>query len=204
MSKQVGRVFLTLGFLVVVACGVSGGPSLLSSNSPQPTPSQVGSLPDLQYVDASGVLYIADSSNNAIRKVANGTITTIAGIGGVSGSTGDGGLATAAKLSFPVSVVVDKAGANLYIADYSNYVIRKVNLSTGIITTVAGTIGVSGATGDGGAATSAELSSPTAITIDGTGNLYIADSSNCAIRKGDQWNHYDCRGNAGKLWFDWR
>ena len=139
-------------------------------------------LPNKVAVDSSGNLYIAESHVHRIRKVdTSGTITTIAGTG-VSGFSGDGGLATAAGLSSPTDVAVDSLG-NLYIADSGNHRIRKVDTS-GTITTIAGT-GVSGFSGDGGPATAAELSSPEDVALDGSDNLYIADSNNNRLRKVD-------------------
>ncbi|WP_026260880.1 NHL repeat-containing protein [Spirosoma luteum] len=131
-------------------------------------------------LDGSGNLYIADSQNHRIRKVAtNGIITTVAGTG-TAGYGGDGAAATAASLNNPVGVTVDGTG-NLYIADALNHRIRKV-ASSGIITTVAGT-GTAGFSGDGAAATAATLNAPAGVTVDASGNLYIADASNHRIRK---------------------
>jgi uncharacterized repeat protein (TIGR01451 family) len=131
-------------------------------------------------VDPSGNLYIADYSNNRIRKVApNGIITTVAG-NGVKGYSGDGGQATAAELSGPFGLALDAAG-NLYIADLNTNRIRRVSTS-GIITTVAGN-GTAGYTGDGGVATNAELKGPMAVAVDSSGNLYIADTQNSVIRR---------------------
>jgi hypothetical protein len=111
--------------------------------------------------------------------VAAQNISTVAG-NGVAGNSGDGGLATAAKLNQPTGVTIDASG-NLYIADFASNVIREVAAGTGIITTVAGT-GVAGYSGDGGAATASKLNGPEVIVIDGSGNLYIADQNNHAIR----------------------
>jgi sugar lactone lactonase YvrE len=131
-------------------------------------------------VDGSGNLYIADRANHRIRKVSSsGIITTVAGTG-VVGYSGDGGQATCAQLYSPFGVAVDGSG-NLYIADFGNHCIRKVSPS-GIITTVAGT-GAYGYGGDEGPATSAQLSYPLDVTVDGSGNLYIADRDNNRIRK---------------------
>ena len=133
-------------------------------------------------VAANGDLYLADTDNHAIRKIAyaTGIITTVAGIG-APGYTGDGGAATAARLKFAEDVSL-AANGDIYIADTGNHVIRKVTAATGIITTIAG-IGLPGATGDGGAATAARLNSPRGIQIAANGDFYIGDRSNEKIRK---------------------
>ena len=132
-------------------------------------------------VDHSGNIYIADGGNHRVRKISNGTITTVAGTG-TAGYSGDGKAATSAQLNNPVGVAVDSSG-NLYIADAANNVIRQVSTS-GTITTVAGnaTLGA-GYTGDSGTATSAQLNNPVAVAVDPSGNLFIADSNNNVIRK---------------------
>ena len=130
-------------------------------------------------VDGAGNLFIADSSNNRIRKVDGaGIITTVAGTGAF-GFSGDGGPATDAALGFPEGVAVDGAG-NLFIANASSRRIRKVD-GAGTITTVAGT-GAFGFSGDGGPATAAALASPIGVAVDGAGNLFIADEDNRRIR----------------------
>jgi hypothetical protein len=106
-------------------------------------------------------------------------ITTVAG-NGTQGFSGDSGQATLAMLNNPSGIAVDAPG-NLYIADSGNNRIRKVS-TTGVITTVAGT-GVGGFSGDTGPATSAQLNGPSAVAIDTTGNLYIADGNNFRVRK---------------------
>ncbi len=119
-------------------------------------------------VDASGNVYIADSSNNRIRKItiSTGIITTVAGTGS-GGYTGDGNSATSAKLNNPYVVVLD-ASANLYIVDYDNNRVRKVTVSTGIISTLVGSAST-GYNGDGGAATSASINMPSGIALDTSG-----------------------------------
>ena len=109
-------------------------------------------------------------------------ITSFAGIPGPAGYSGDGGPAVSAKLAYPIAVTTDKSG-NVYIADFNNHVIRKVN-GAGIISTIAGN-NIAGYSGDGGAATAAQLNRPTAIVCDDQGNLYITDSENSVIRKVD-------------------
>ncbi len=125
-----------------------------------------------------GTLYIADTTNNRIRKVSGGIISTVAGTG-TAGYSGDGGQATSAQLNNPIGVAVDGEG-NLYIADLVNARVRKV--SGGVITTVAGT-GTAGYSGDGGQATSAQLNTPYGVAVDGQGNVYISDLNNQRIRK---------------------
>ena len=132
--------------------------------------------------DSAGNVYIADWTNNVVRKVAAGTgvITTVAG-NGTAGYSGDGGAATSAQLNGPTGVAVDTAG-DLFIADQANNRVREVAAATGVITTVAGN-GTAGFSGDGGAATSAAMYSPTDLALDSTGNLYISDNANNRIRK---------------------
>jgi len=132
--------------------------------------------------DRAGNLYIADTANEAVRKVdaSTGIITTIAGTG-IAGYSGDGRLATLAQLNNPYSVAVD-ALDNVYIADQLNYRIREVTASTHKITTYAGN-GLPGYYGDDVAAPTAELSIVSAIAADSAGNLYIADTENCMVRE---------------------
>ena len=130
-------------------------------------------------VDDTGNVYIADLGNSKVRKISvSGTITTIGGTGG-HGFGGDGGPATSAIFSNPYDVAVDYLG-NVYIADAGNSRVRMIN-PTGIISTVAGSTS-SGYSGDGGAATAAELFSDKGVSIDRCGNLYISDQENNCIR----------------------
>jgi trimeric autotransporter adhesin len=129
-------------------------------------------------VDGSGNVYIADSLNLRIRKIAASTISTVAG-NGVLSFSGDNGQATAAQLNGPQGVAVD-AGGTVYIADTANHVVRRIR--GGVITTYAGNRSA-GFGGDGGAATSAQLNSPTGLAVDGAGNLYISDSANSRVRR---------------------
>ncbi len=135
-------------------------------------------------IDRQGNLYIADGDYNVVRKVnTDGIITAIAG-SGVRGYGGDGGPAIDAWFNNPYGITADSIG-NLYIADYSNNVIRKID-TFGIISTVAGNYALGyGYSGDGGPATAAQLYSPYAITVDKVGNLFIADVDNNVVRKVD-------------------
>jgi len=128
--------------------------------------------------DAKGSLYIADTNNSAIRKVASGTISTVAG-NGLQGYSGDGAAALSAQLNDPQGVAADAAG-NLYITDTLNYRIRMVS-PAGKISTIAGN-GVAGYSGDGGPAGQAHLSYPAGIAVDTAGNVFFADAG-ASVRK---------------------
>ena len=134
-------------------------------------------------VDAAGNVYIADSPNQRIRKVSpGGIITTVAGTGS-SGYNGDNIQATTARLNYPKGVEVGPDGA-IYIGDANNHRVRRVDLSTGVITTVAGS-GVAGSSGDGGPAMAARLNTPRNVTFGPDGDLYIADDQNFKVRRVD-------------------
>jgi uncharacterized protein (TIGR03437 family) len=146
-----------------------GGPATSSSlNSPEDA-----------VVDAAGNIYIADTGNDAIRKVSTtGIITTIAGNGN-AGNSGNFGPATSALLNFPVGLTVDAKG-DVFISDQGNDVVRKID-PTGVITPVAGN-GVNGFSGDGQPGQAAALNGPAGLAVDAVGNLYIADVNNNRIR----------------------
>jgi hypothetical protein len=133
-------------------------------------------------VDGGGNVYFAEFESQRIRKVngTTGIISTLAGTG-TAGFSGDGGLATSAKLNNPLGVAVDGSG-NVYISERSNNRIRKVSGTTGVITTLAGT-GVAGFSGDGGPATAAQLNGPHSLAVDGSGNVYFSEIENNRIRK---------------------
>jgi len=136
--------------------------------------------------DTAGNIYVSDVMTNRIRKITvNGFISTVAG-NGTAGNTGDGGQATAATLNMSGGggLFVDKAG-NILISNSAGQNIRKVNASTGIITTIAGIAGSAGFSGDGGPAIAAKLYCPIGVSEDTSGNIYIADASNNRIRKVD-------------------
>ena len=166
-----GTVSLIAGQAGSYSYGGDGGPALSARFN---SPSDVA-------LDGAGNLYIADSGNNIIRKVdtLTGIVTTVAGIANPSNPyafelySGDGGPATAATLSNPLAVVVDRDG-DLFLSDSYNNVVRRVDAETGIITTIAGT-GTLGYSGDNGPATAARLDGPAALSFDDNGNLFIVD-----------------------------
>jgi sugar lactone lactonase YvrE len=133
------------------------------------------------HLTSAGDLYVADANNHAIRKIsAAGTVTTVAGTG-TAGYTGNGGLATSARLRNPEAVHLAPSG-DLFIADTGNNVIRRVAVGSGIISTIAGT-GTAGFSGDGGPAISARLDSPRGLAIAPSGVYFIADKDNHRIRR---------------------
>lgn len=132
------------------------------------------------FVGPDGSIYFAEAGNNVVRKIEpDGNITTVAG-NGTPGFSGDGGPAIAATLNLPRNVLLDGSG-DLYITDWNNRRIRKVDHSTGDITTIAGN-GLGGASGDGGPATEANIDRPRALALDTSGNLLIASQNPPRVR----------------------
>jgi sugar lactone lactonase YvrE len=144
------------------------------------------SEPNGAALDASGNLYFSDQNNCVVREIvaASGVMNTVAGTLGVCSYSGDGGQATSAQLNFPQEVALDGAG-NLYIADINNFIVRRVVLGTGIITTYAGTPGTAGFPANNVLATSTPLNGPVALTVDAGGNLFIADQNNDIVCRVD-------------------
>ncbi len=186
LQKWMGRlpIFLILGLLFCSAVqsqdiftyaggGVGDGPDAKNASL---------SRPENIVVDEAGNLYITDSDHHRIRKVdSTGAISTIAGTG-MEGYSGDGGAAVDAVLDTPE--VLSLHGSSLYFTELGNHTVRKIDLTTGMISTVAGT-GTAGYNGDGIAANTAQLNHPDDVCVDSQGNLYIADTSNFRIRKVD-------------------
>jgi streptogramin lyase len=142
------------------------------------------SFPTGVAVDAAGNVYVAERRSSRIRRIDAGTgiITTVAGTG-EAGYNGDGGPAAAAQIAHPELIALDASG-NLLLTDRSNARIRRIDLTTGIITTVAGT-GEAGYDGDGGPAAEAVLSYPFGVGLDRDGSILIADTENHVIRRID-------------------
>ncbi len=131
--------------------------------------------------DASDNLYVSDYGNQRIRKVASGIINTFAGSSTAGDFGGDNGVATSAKLNMPHKVAFDSSG-NVYIADYGNNRIRKVDIVSNIISTVAGSSTSTAFSGDGGQATAASFHYIYGIALDSSNNIYVADAGNNRIR----------------------
>jgi len=185
LHNQIRKVNATSG--VISAYAGIGNTGYTGDNGP--AVNATFTAPGGVAIDGAGNLFVADTSNNVIRKIdgANGVISTVAGTG-LGGFSGDGQQATAAQLNQPWGVTLDTAG-NLYIADTANQRIRVVSASTGIITTIVGNGNPSGAGdgkgtyfGDGGTAIAAGLSLPHAVAFDLSGNMYIPDSANNRVR----------------------
>src|SRR3989449_668583 len=184
------KMFLRFSLLVVILSAVLHGVAQTITTYAGPPVPVLGALAPTQYFDrtegiapdsAGGCYFSSSPENRVYRVAADGVLSLLAGTG-TSGFSGDGGPAVSARLSYPGNLVVD-GGGNLYIADWGNDRIRKVN-TEGIISTIAGN-GKERFEGDGGAATSASLNGPRGVAVDPAGNVYIADRGNSRIRKVD-------------------
>ncbi len=171
--------------------GVSGATDATGGNARFNLPAGIA-------VDSAKNVYVADTGNHTIRKITSaGVVTTFAGSPGLTGSTNATG--SAARFNAPTGLAVDASG-NVFVCDAGNHTIRKIT-SAGVVTTVAGSPGVPGTTNANGG--SARFNSPNGITLDTTGNLYVADSGNHAIRKiannGDVSTFAGLTGTSGSI-----
>jgi len=179
IANSVRQVAATGGVIETIA---GGGASAPAASGGAATAYRRNGLYGIA-VSPQGELHFVDRSHHAVYRVdkASGMVRLVAGTG-ASGNSGDGGAATAATLSIPVGIAFNAQG-DLFIAVYGSHVVRKVDATTGIITTVAGTIGSAGSSGDTGLATSATLNMPQAVAVDAADNLYIYDGANHRVRK---------------------
>jgi len=144
------------------------------------TTAQIGS-PRALSLDSGGNLFLVSGAMSGIRRIsAAGVVSTVAGAG-AAGFTGDGAVATEARLNIPLGVAVDAAG-NVFAADTNNHRIRRIDATTRVITTYAGT-GEAGFSGDNGPAARAQLFQPRQVAFDAAGNLLVADTGNSRIRR---------------------
>lgn len=178
-NHRIRKVNLATGIITTMAGNSSAG----STGDNGPATAATLDMPTALAFDTKGDLYVADVRAHRIRRInSTGTITTVAGTGG-QGFEGDGAPAAVALLDFPGGLAVDTNG-NLYLSDTHNNRIRRIDASTGVITTVAGN-GALGFAGDSNSAVAARLALPQGLSTDAQGNLYIADTTNHRIRRVD-------------------
>lgn len=170
-ASHCARKFTTANNIVVSVAGVCGAASTYNGDSIAATAAAL--CPTSLMGLSTGVLYVADLDNVRVRKLDNGVISTVAGIG-TSGTAGNGGLATAAQVFGPYGVFVDSAGRIYVCSTVYNHV--RVISSSGIINFLAGSSSVASFTGDNGPATTATLKTPESVCADTTGFVYISDS----------------------------
>jgi sugar lactone lactonase YvrE len=189
-NQQIRRVAISSGQIGNISTAAGNGQVAPPLGNGGPASAARLNFPTAVSVDSSSILYIADQLDGMVRTVASpygssATINVIAGNGvAITPVTffGDNGLASNAVLTNPFEAAVSADGSTVILADQNDNIVRSVNLTTGIITTIAGT-GTQGALGDGGAATSAQLNQPHGVALDSSNNLYIADFGNNKIRK---------------------
>lgn len=165
---------------------ISGGNVSVVAGSPGTAGSQNGAGTAAQFngpegiaVDGSGNVYVSDTNNSVIRKIdVHGNVTTLAGSVGVTGSS-DG---SSALFNYPGGIAFDATTGNLYVADYDNSTIRAVSTTTGSVSTFAGSAGVTGDT-NGAATGGALFNHPAAVAVDGSGHVYVMDTSNQVVRE---------------------
>lgn len=184
-TKQLNPVHLVCFTLVLLLFPTLAEAAWQLSNTASIADSQDAKLrsPGGIALDESGNLYVAEREGHQVRKIDTENQMSVVAGNSAAGFQGDGKLAREAQLNGPESVAIDLEG-NLLIADRGNHRIRKVNVETGIITTVAGN-GKRGFSGDGGDARNAHLNSPYSVCVDSENNIFIADTDNHRIRKVD-------------------
>ena len=178
-NHRIRRLTVATGFISTIAG--SGAAGFSGDNGPALTAEL--DLPTALVLDPANNLYFADTANHRIRRIdaVTGVLTTLAG-NGTQGFAGDSGPATSASIDSPAGLAI--SAGNLYLADTHNHRVRKIALSTGIITSLAGD-GTEGFSGDGALASEASLALPRGLTADTVGNLYLADAENHRIRRID-------------------
>jgi hypothetical protein len=193
------KTLLKVALFVVAACSLiitAAGQDVVNTvigGGPNGLPGKNANMydPYQEAIDASGNIYVASYAMHRVFKISTAGVETVVAGNGINGYSGDGGPAVRAQLNYPEGVAVDGANPpNVYIADWDNCLVRKVNQTTGIITTVAGLVNSAGTStscgysGDGGPANKAELDSAAGVAVNpATGDLYIADYSNGVVRK---------------------
>jgi DNA-binding beta-propeller fold protein YncE len=185
-GHHVWKVDLSGKVTAVIGTGVNGGPSFGKAANTQPIGQPSGLV-----LDDDGNLYVADRNNNRIYKIDTaGVVTLFAGFTGNGRYDGDGRLAVQADTNAPRGMAFNPVDGDFYFADTGNQRIRRIDVKSGIITTVAGSTASGSATGtgfggDGGLAIHARLSNPESVAFDSLGDLFIADTGNNRIRMVD-------------------
>jgi sugar lactone lactonase YvrE len=165
---------ITPGGVVSTLAGTAG----VIGSTDGPGATALFHFPEGVAVDGSGNVYVADTYNNTIRMITPaGVVSTLAGTASTVGGSSDG-TGAAAQFALPIGIAVDGSG-NLYVADSGNYLIRKITPGA-VVTTLAGTVGVTGSAD--GIGTAAQFFTPEGITVDGSGNVYVTDRHNDTIR----------------------
>ncbi len=178
ITNRIRKISATTGIINTIAG--NGNPGF--SGDGGPALSATLYYPKGITIDGAGNIYFVDAFNQRVRKISatTGIITTIAGSGSNYGLGGDGDSATSATLFNPSSITIDSSG-NLYFSDDDNSRIRRINIASGIISTVVGS-GIRGYAGDGGNPLTAQINAPTGVAVDVSGRIYFSDAGNNVIR----------------------
>lgn len=186
-NNVVRRINPITGIITTVAGGATTVCPIATDSFGDGCPATSATLksPSGLAADSDGNVYVADTGNGLIREITTSGYIVLIGGGASSVCAtgdvfGDGCLATSAQFSNPTGLQVD-AARNIYVADTGDNLVRRIIASTGTVVAVAGT-GQAGASGNGGAATGAQLNGPTGLAVDAAGDVYIADTGNAVIR----------------------